>query len=363
MSQRPYVLLVDDKPDDEARGIAQQLQIMGVDAESVHPADLMDDHLMKADLLLVDYELDQSNWDQSDLPLANQCENGWALSSTLRWKISKHDHRPTPATIALLTNQIGDALDPFSTVDSHSVVASLNGIEWVFDKREADLAPIKILSEASLHLRSGLERAQLEAAIAMPSGTAHWADLLSSGIPVSELLRWHDGVAVIRWLLQRVFPYPCFLIDEHFVAARLGIAVRNVEALLARGGELGRAIDAAMYRGVLAGFSGRRWWSRSIEDALWGLTEGRSTSLLIVRELVAKELELSIAEITEGGLSPVVTLDESLAAQSILSDAADCMRVRPNYWPSYAADAWARVEDVKTSDQLQRIALESWEAG
>ena len=233
----------------------------------------------------------------------------------------------------------------------------------MFDKRETDLTPIKILSEASLQLRSGLEKAQLEAAIAIPSSTAHWADLMSSGMPVSELLRWHDGVALIRWLLQRVLPYPCFLIDENFVAARLGVAVPYVGALLTGGGELGCAIDAAMYRGVLADFSGRRWWSRSIEDALWDFTEGRSTSLVVVRELVAKELQLRADEIAEGGLSPVVTLDEFLAAKTELSDAADCIRVRPNYWPSYAADAWARKDDVATSDQLQRIALESWGAG
>lgn len=355
------ILIVDDRPDDEARGIAARLTEDGVSCRALHPSDIDEGDLQSTDLLLVDFELNSSSWDQSDLPLANRCENGWALASVLRWQMAAVDNRPTPGLVALLTNEIDKALVPFDMGGNSAagIISALNGVEWVFSKQGDShmLRQVAHLARSISTVRSTMSPEQLLVLLKAPEGVSYKEDLLNSGMPATELLDWREGVAIFRWMMQRVLPYPTFLISDLWLASRLGIGVPCVERLLDSGSPLGERLSGCLYEGLLSDFLGRRWWTREVDRVIWDATDGESSSLSAVRRVVGLALNEPVAEIAEGGDSPVVVLDQNFREEPHLADAAGCQRVRPEWWPAFASDVWARNSEIADCERLQSALL------
>jgi hypothetical protein len=80
-----------------------------------------------------------------------------------------------------------------------------------------------------------------------------------------------NGMAIIRWLLHEVLPFPSFLLDERYVAARLRIEPESLRTILVakKPARIRRELEPFEYLGLLHDFSGRRWWRAGIDSWLW----------------------------------------------------------------------------------------------
>lgn len=148
-------------------------------------------------------------------------------------------------------------------------------------------------------------------------------------------------------------PYPCFLFDTHHLAVRLRVTHRSLIAALDTG--LGKLLEPAAYRGVLADFLGARWWRAGVESLLWEL--GGS--------MAAKRLHLRLADIAGVSVEPltisepVVCIDENYAALDEPFGGDDVVRIMPDDWPSYAGQAWTTVALAHEHPRLAAIVTES----
>jgi hypothetical protein len=201
--------------------------------------------------------------------------------------------------------------------------------QWPSQPTEAEQQMITML---------GLVESSNEAAFVQDG--ASWQDearhdVLNCRPPIHELSERSHGLSLLRWLLHRIFPYPCFLFDEQQLCARL-----RVDAL-AGGEATGQALVDILkpysYVGALAGFSGSRWWRSGIEDWLFNETSGQSGSPSAVAELALRHG----ATRHRTWLRPVIVLNGDLARDPELAEVDQTVRVRPDDWPVFADDAFA----------------------
>jgi len=183
------------------------------------------------------------------------------------------------------------------------------------------------------------------------SGEEGWfAEALREAIdcqpPVHELSTWTHGVAVIRWLLHRILPYPCFLLDGHHLARRLHSTPSSVVGALNRGGELADALRPYEYGGVLAGFLGSRWWRSGITAFLDQLGDDAAAG-----GLVAREFGLELVVIDE----PVVSLDDEYRTVADLIDVSETVTLQLDDWPPYAEHPYARIDSARTDQRLRNL--------
>lgn len=351
----PTVLIVDDQPDSSARHISAALKKPGFKAQVVHPEDVTQDELADVDLLLVDFDL--RDWTQESLPISNVCASGWSLAALLRDKIRAIDRRQTAVVTAILTSQIDDATLPFTYSSRKHIVAGLNGLEWVFEKGEPNLtARIEALTAATQSVRRGMKVSDLMKELG--SATLQRScrdDVIRCRPPLDEELAWEDGLAVLRWMLHRILPYPTFLIDEWQLAAKLGIRAEQVRRLIAGKSQFGKALQATRYEGVLANFAGPRWWRAGVDGLLWKHTNGAPGDMASVRDLSLKALK----DVRGDGAiqNLVVCYDENLCPEDDLVEAKHAQRIWPDDWPPYAAQPWARIELVLKSASLKQMTL------
>lgn len=364
MTKRPTarILIVDDRPDGDAESIASGLRGRGLAVAVEHPADIQPAELKSVDLLLVDYEL--THWEQKQLPIANTCATGWSLAAVLRDGVRRFDQRKTATATAILTSRIDSATMPFTSAGKEHITAELNGIEWVFDKTDEHLSTkILDLAKACKAVQRNWTRADIFEALGIKDeDLSRKADVLRCRPPLAESLRWQDGLGFIRWMIQKALPYPTFLIDEYQLAARLGLAVADVRSLLAGDSKLAKELARQRYAGVLREFAGPRWWRVGVDAVIWKLTNGRPSNIRQLQSLA----KLALGEISEplpdGALNLVVCLNEDLVPLPRPLDASIAVRIWPDDWPPFAAQAWASKQDVDESERLQEIAA-AQEAG
>ena len=160
------------------------------------------------------------------------------------------------------------------------------------------------------------------------------------------------GVFFLRWLLHQILPYPCFLWDKHWVAARFRMDVEDLEHLIGSQTALARDLDRMRYTGVLAEFLGPRWWRTAIEDYAWelaGESSGKPGEFeRRVREKAGEDVELVLPR------DPVVCLGQDLRPSGVASP-QDAVRLRPDYWPPFADAAWMKIETIKDDQDLMAM--------
>ena len=354
---RPVILAVDDEADKLERGLAFAL---GDAAELVvrHPSDVESEDVRRAHLVLVDYLLE--DWPERDgQPVAFNIRTGLALATVLR-EVADESSNSHLTAVALHTAHLADASGRIRPPHSRHVVARLNNLDWVFEKDDADRFQGAVqlaraaqslgrdwpadpsASEARLrHLLSrGDEVGLTERA---------WDHVRECQPPVHTLGGGPHGVLVLRWLLHQILPYPCFLWDVNWVAARLRISVDDLDRLLASDCELARDLKGLKYTGLMAGFLGNRWWRAAMEDYAWelgGRSSGRPGQFeQRLRKKAGEDLELVAPH------DPVVCLDQELRPRGMASP-EDAVRLRPDYWPPFADAAWMRIDDVRSDPEL-----------
>jgi hypothetical protein len=350
------VLLIDDEPDG---AIGQAFEsVMRV--ASLGPGDVTASQIEEADVILIDYEL--GNWANPELPPACRPQNGIALASVVRSHIPAEGS--APKAIALLSGRLESLARHEPNAREHRIATAFN-LEWVF-RKAADDGLEKLIADvlAIATATKGLPRdwpkdgsaaeATLKKFLKFPMKAA-WADPAWSSVgecypPLHESSRWTDGLALLRWFLHRILPYPSFLLGIEAVAQRLQVhpgALR--EAHLANEAFLS-PLSQARYKGALCDLLGPRWWAAGVEAVLWKRGGSKSPAASVMHKALRLS-RLGKDSLVDGEYS-VLALDETLAPSDRLLPMNACVRVQPEGWPAFAQDAWTSIESARASAQL-----------
>lgn len=356
----PRVLLIDDQDITQSAAVAA-LYERGVEASSLHPEVVAVEDIQESDLVLVDYQL--ADWHERDGTVASRKpRTGLSLLALLRDHLSVATDRPVG--FALNTSQFEQLPTHLPRPVTKHVFARSNNFEWIFDKDNPDDVPrICALAEACNLLPDDWHDTdafdQLGKLLELPQWP--WQDIARGDIdrcrpPIHELSRATDGLAVIRWLLHRVFSYPCFLYGRERLAVRLGIPVRVLDQLLStKNSSLYSLLAPARYTGLLAKFSGAHWWGAGIDSILWDITEGRSFEPLSIRKCLEAATGITIdAPLVR---FPVLAIDDEYTYLDHPVELASAIRIQPDDWPSYAEESWTTRGIVDGSPRLQALVL------
>lgn len=359
-SERPVILVVDDKADRLERGLALALSDK-TELIVRHPRDVESEDIGRAHLVLMDYRL--NDWPEREgQPAAFNIRTGLALATVLREAADEGAHGRLTA-VALHTGHLADASGRIRPPYSRHVVARLNNLEWVFEKDDPDrYTHVVELARATQHLQgdwpadSSASEARARQLLDL-DGEADWSSRAWEAVrecqpPVYELGGGPHGVLFLRWLLHQILPYPCFLWGVNWVAARLRIRVDDLERLMASDCDLARDLERLRYTGLMAGFLGDRWWRTAMEDYAWKL-DGRSSGRpggyeRRLSEKAGKDLILVAPR------DPVVCLNQDLRPDGVASP-RDAVRLRPDYWPTFADAAWMTIDDVRGDPELRAM--------
>jgi hypothetical protein len=370
----PHVLFVDDDDQASPRHLKAALEPHGVEARLRTPEATILADLQWADLVVVDYFL--TDWPERDgsPSVARAPQNGLAAAASMRSVLLPTlEERlpdapvPPPVAFALWSGNLPQAAFNLPDVVLPHVFSRENNLEWAFRRDELLFgdagAQVALLAQAVRGLPDTWSRGaaqaeeQLLALLGLDTAqesTELWRsdarrNVLDCRPPLHELSERSHGLALLRWLLHRIFPYPCFLLDDLQLRARL--RVDALEGGPVAGQELLQALSPYCYTGTLAGFRSRRWWRAGVEDWLYRETDGRSGSPRDVAELARRHGAVATTE----WLRPVVVISGSLARSTDLAEVEDTVRVRPDDWPVFADDAFARLEEAREDPGLRAL--------
>lgn len=356
-AETPVILIVDD----EADQVGHSMVLAFTDRATVtvqHPSEIQRKNIEDAQLVLMDYRLD--DWPERDTQCAAfDVRTGMALATILR-EAADEGQAERLTAVALHTGHLAQAGGRLRPPYSRHIVARLNNLEWVFEKTDDQrFDQILQLAEAAKHLGGGWPSASGEAVaraqelLRMDPETEWfdrgWREVRECQPPIHQLAGNPQGVFFLRWLLHQILPYPCFLWDINWVAARLRVRVRDLERLWTSNCDLARDLEKFQYAGILAGFLGPRWWRVAIDDYVWELggdssrASGEFESQL--RKKAGEDLELVVPH------DPVVCLNEDFQPIDVASP-QDAVRVRPDYWPPFADAAWMAIDTVRDQKDL-----------
>ena len=360
-SAQSFILVIDDKHDD----LQAQFELALGDrlkAIVVHPREVKMPHLKDADLVLVDFILD--DWLERDgQPVSLRPATGLALATVLREQVD-HPELDGLTAFALHTAHLDDIRGRLPPATAEHVVARLNNLEWAFQKTEpcrydqmATLAdavrqlPSKwpIESEDAAEMVRGL----LGMEVGFNSFERCWQDVLDCRVPVHNLNEGVHGILFARWLLHEILPYPSFLWSENWVAARLGITVESLREVVSGNSPLAADLESMCFSGILATFLGKRWWRGTLEDYVWKLG---SQSKKEERTLLQALDERAQMELEPIDLDPaLVSLDVTLKPTGYFLSPMDAVTLRPDHWPTFADPAWMDIEEVRGDPYLLSI--------
>ena len=133
-TEKPSILVIDDEPEK----LRDQFSL-GVKDRAVpnvfHPQDINISDLKDADLVLVDYALEY--WSERDnlSTISLQPANGMALAVVLREQVDQNEKDKLTA-FALHTARLRDIKGRFAPATAQHVLARLNNLEWIFQKKD-----------------------------------------------------------------------------------------------------------------------------------------------------------------------------------------------------------------------------------
>ena len=356
-AQKPVVLIVDDNPDDGRdlqRGVRDRAEVIIRTPDEFRKRDLQ-----RADLVLVDHELDA--WPGRDSGLTSP-PNGLALSAVIRERINELRGGNVTA-VALWSGKVDRIAASIPTELRSFAFARLNNLEWVFEKGHRDVptgvvslaAAIQQLPRSWPEEPRGATR-QLHKLLGLESGLPFLPtavdDVEACHPPIHELSEATHALTVIRWIAHRILPYPAFLVDHVGLAARLRLNVEDLEPLLRGKSKLARRLQEVEYGGALCNLYGKHWWRSGLDSLVFEWTDGTS------------EVDRLQAEIGKLAGSSLNFLDHEVVPgigdtyrPTELVPLSDAVRLRLDDWPPFADAAWAERELVSESEALKGLVL------
>lgn len=363
---KPFVLHVDDDPDDLSSWKLEVESQARVEIGMFHPDEVTADDLKRASLVLVDFKLEHWPNRAAAPSLTLRPANGLALLSVLQEAAYDLD-KDSPRAFALFTAEM--KLVARGLVPQPHIVSRAHNLEWVFDKVDtptatraqltADLAetvfslPRPWPGDTPEHAATALKKwlAIPEAAVWAPVA---WQSITRCYPPIHEFAEHTHGIGVLRWALHRIWPYPTFLLDDAHVAARLRVDPASLRKQLAANEKLRLLLEPAQYKGPLSTFLGRRWWRAGLESTIFSLASDDPASLSVLHsglKLLAPDLQFLKADT----VFPV--LDERFVVTDRLASPDEVVEVMPDDWPPFADSAWALKSDVDEHPRLAAIAV------
>lgn len=366
MIKKTKILLVDDQPD---LAVAN-LSAIRDEIEPIHPENLDGEHLKNAALVLVDHQLEDEHWaDRNNLPFVGRPMDGLAVASIIRAHLrSVQFERHNCVGIALYSAKLEKVTPHFKNPPEH-LAARAADLEWAFSKRDAQTGPsqsvrIKELADAISLLGdrwpsrdpqnneeawSDVEKL-LGLSLELDWGPSARVQIERCHPPMHEMAEWTYGLAVIRWLSQRVLPYPTFLLDDRHLALRLGIHPKSFQQALESSAALATELQPAKYTGILSDFLGRRWWSTGVDSLIWSATQGKSVSLDDVRAWLQGLTDVKLVELSDE-FTLIVGPDSEQTEEIASFD--QCVQIQPDDWPPYAKSAWTTIEKARQDKRLR----------
>ena len=356
--EKPSILVVDDEPDNLGSQVDLGLADRAI-AYVIHPQDVEMSHLEDVDLVLVDYRLD--SWPEREKqPVSLKPSTGMALAVMLREHVDRSQNDRLTA-FALHTGHLNDIQGRLPPATAQHVLARLNNLEWVFPKKGRHrYEQMALLADAVRQLPSqwpedsaGSSTSRVRQLLAMDeeanSFERCWRDVLDCRVPVHELTAGGHGILFIRWLLHQVLPYPSFLWEEHWVAARLRISVDVLRKVLAGNSDLAKDLESMRYSGILAGFLKDRWWRGALEDYVWELAGGRRDEQSLLEVLTDRAgMELYPIDANPA----VVCVDTDFQPTGQFLSPMTAVTLLLDHWPPFADSAWMDVETVRDDPAL-----------
>ena len=343
---RGIVLIIDDNS-----GFATK-RLLGNSINSIvrHPNDVTSGDLKKAKLVLVDFVLD--NWpERNDQPTPSlRPMDEIALIAVLRSNLTHLKAAPT--AFALNSGKLGDLSGDGTWEGREHAIARSVDLEWVFAKdgtRENFSTAVSSLASSVAALPTNWPAApkvkdEILSLLATPKRT-RWRQSAIEAIdrsypPHDILIENSSGIAVLRWLLHAVLPFPTFLLNERYLAARLRIEPKSFSKLLRskEGDKIRHILRSFQYKGVLSDFSGARWWRAGIEHWIWEGTEGKAFDQDAIQHFVGTAISKRLKFTTFQ--NPVVSLDDQLRPSDTLIDLGTAVEIKPDGWPPFADSAW-----------------------
>jgi hypothetical protein len=365
----PLALIVDDEPEGE-HYVVRDLKRFGMDAAVLHPRDVTEMSVQRATVIAVDEYL--TNWAERDeAPPALRPADGIALAAIFRSQAESAAPPTARVAIVIRTGDLQRLSSGLPQATAEHLVAAERDVDWVFPKaslaNEPDTsARLASLGHAVASLPSFTEQpdvgplAALGAWLGLKDET--WAaaalrDVEDCRPPIHDLAEHSGGRSVLRWLAQRVLPYPGFLIDDARLAVRLGVTRSAVSRVLAGKSRLSAELSSTRYSGALADFLGDRWWRAGINDFLrreaGESVLGSDAIANVLTRLAGRRLErLDIGR-------PVLCLDEDLKPIEVPTDVESAVRVLPDGWPSWADEAWMEMSTLVADPSLLRLVAPS----
>ncbi|HWO25838.1 MAG TPA: hypothetical protein VNO30_44190 [Kofleriaceae bacterium] len=357
---KSIVLVIDDEP-----GLVNLRPEVGFTLRALHPSELTADLLAEADLVLIDHAL--KNWTfEVEPPYACLPDDGVALAGIVRAHLrSMHD--ASPAAVALYSGALKDLT--LEAEPQEHLVAMAFGLEWAFAKTQRPEFPelsiqVKVLVDAVSALprkwddddpdKLANQVKQLLGIDGVPFAGGAFAEVERCRPPMHHLSEWTSGLAMLRWLLHRVLPYPCFLLNHSQLALRLRVDEGWLSEHLKPGTSLFKALDQARYSGALAGFIGERWWWTGCGFLIREAVGAPLSSLNQIHDWLratsgvdTKRLEVE---------QPVLTFDADGYFTGVRG-LKECVRIQPDNWPSYAEEPWCVREQARADPALKRLVV------
>ncbi|CCG02453.1 hypothetical protein [Blastococcus saxobsidens] len=365
MTIRPYVLIIDDDPAQEA--FALQLSRHGVDADHVFPDDVSTRHLERAALVLIDEYLERwpAREKLKDHPTLF-IRDGVALAAVLRAQLEHRgpnisDSTPSRTAVALRTGHLSHLASGLPRHLWSPAVASRYDLEWVAEKSAAPdtLAAIALAAAALPETWDPTKPVQQREWLSL-ADTPWAADALAQieqcRPPWSTLSATSAGRLWLAWFLQKVLPFPTFLVDDLRAAAYLGLREEALDQVVASATDLSSRLGGAVYTGQLSGFAGRRWWRAGLaafRRQLLAESGGRGPADAAERIIEAHGAPLEVLGLTY----PVFTIDRNYQTSSRPIEVTDALRLQPDGWPSYADDPWLARDDVDDEPELAKLIV------
>lgn len=354
--EKPSILVIDDEPDELEPRVAAGLDNRAT-SWVIHPQNVKRKHLKDADLVLVDYRLE--DWSERDVlsTISLQPVNGMSLTVVLREQVDQSEKDKLTA-FALHTGHIEDIQGRLPLATAQHVRAQLNNLEWVFMKNESHrYDQMLLLADAVRELPGQWSKdsdSRVQQLLDMDKDDESfercWHDVKDCRVPIEELSEGGHSILFIRWLLHQVLPYPCFLWSEHWVAARLGISIDAMRKVLTGNSPLAKDLESMRYSGILEDFLGDRWWRGAIEDYAWNVSEGLTADVQHLRDVLSERAGMKLKSID---VNPaVVCVDKNWQPTDEFLSPMTAITLHPDHWPPFADPAWMDIETVQNDTTL-----------